>query len=278
MDLLLGPADERDTNTRHTVNAEEELILRWADGCGIFGRGGEAAARGAPQAWRNDAEEWTVLLSKDVAASFALQPGCAACAFLCALPLAPYPPTSLPRSFTPRALTPRQSAAANPFGRSLPWSASVYSPRGRSKTEAALKPSPLRRPASAGPIMQRPPESPGAASSAAATPTASPSPARLPPSPLQRGAHAEPAAQLPASPLRPPLGLAPIVPKLGLGAAAAGVEEITEEGEQLGGPAGEASAAAAVAAAAAAEAELEGAMQAGALRTLYRCAAWWLLC
>ena len=29
MDLLLGPADERDTNTRHTVNAEEELILRW---------------------------------------------------------------------------------------------------------------------------------------------------------------------------------------------------------------------------------------------------------
>lgn len=117
--------------------------------------------------------------------------------------------------------------------------------------------------------MQRPLESPDAASRAASTATVAPSPARLPPSPLQRGAPAELIAPPPASSLRPPLGLAPIVPKLGLGAAAAGVEEITAEGEQLGGPAGEASAAAA-AAAAAAEAELEGAMQAGALRTLYR--------
>ena len=28
VDLLLGPADERDTNTRHAVLAEEEEILR----------------------------------------------------------------------------------------------------------------------------------------------------------------------------------------------------------------------------------------------------------
>jgi len=27
VDLLLGPADERATSTRHAVNAEEELIL-----------------------------------------------------------------------------------------------------------------------------------------------------------------------------------------------------------------------------------------------------------
>ncbi|PRW33710.1 raffinose synthase isoform B [Chlorella sorokiniana] len=172
VDLLLGPADERDTNTRHAVNAEEELIL----------------------------------------------------------------------GFTPRALTPRQAAAANPFGRSPPWTASLYSPRGGAKGEAA--------------------------SSAAVTPAA-PSPTHLPPSPLQRAAAAEPAAPPGGSLVRPPAWLAPIVPKLGLGAGAAGPEEITPEGEQPGGAVSEHSAAAAAAVAAAAETELAGAMQAGALQTLY---------
>ncbi|KAI7843001.1 hypothetical protein COHA_003334 [Chlorella ohadii] len=236
VDLLLGPADERATSTRHAVNAEEELIL----------------------------------------------------------------------GFTPRALTPRQAAAANPFARSPPWSASLYSPRARPKGEAPLQPSPLRRPASAGPVMQHPPDSPGAASGAGTTPAgttpAVPSLARLPPSPLRPAelavslpavaaeadvpavaaeadvpaVAAEPAeaAELAASPLRPPPWLAPLVPKLSLGAAAAAGAEGAAgelEGEQLLSEAGELepSAAAAEAVAAAAQADLEGAMQAGPLQALY---------
>ncbi len=155
--------------------------------------------------------------------------------------------------------------------------------------------------------MQHPPDSPGAASGAGTTPAgttpAVPSLARLPPSPLRPAelavslpavaaeadvpavaaeadvpaVAAEPAeaAELAASPLRPPPWLAPLVPKLSLGAAAAAGAEGAAgelEGEQLLSEAGELepSAAAAAAVAAAAQADLEGAMQAGPLQALYR--------